>query len=70
MDLAALSIASLSALFTAVAATAARQAVRVGLGPARLVALQLEDGDSSSPLALSRTSVRSSEEARQVAVTD
>jgi hypothetical protein len=37
MDLAALSVASLSAFFTAVAATAAWQAARVGLGPARLI---------------------------------
>jgi hypothetical protein len=60
MDLAALSVASLSALFTAVAATAAWQAARVGLGPAQLIGRQLEDGDSSG-FALSLTPVRSSD---------
>ena len=61
MDLAALSVASLSALFTAVATTAAWQAARVGLGPAGLIALQLKESDSSSAFALSLTSVRSSD---------
>ena len=45
MDLADMSVASLSAVLTAVAATAAWQAARVGLGPARLIALQLKDSD-------------------------
>jgi hypothetical protein len=70
MDLAALSVASLSALFTAVAATAAWQAARVGSRPARLIALQLKDGDSSSAFALSLTSVRSSDGRRYVTFTD
>jgi hypothetical protein len=64
MDLAALSVASLSALFTAAAATAAWQAARVGLGPAQLTALQLKDGDSLSAFALPLTSVRSSDRRR------
>jgi hypothetical protein len=49
MNLAALSVASLSALFTAVAATTAWQAARVGLGPGPLIAFQLNDGDLRRP---------------------
>lgn len=64
MSVAAVSVASLSVLFTAVAATTAWQAARVGLGPAQPIALHLRGGDSSSALALSLTSVRSSDRRR------